>query len=75
VLLTEVVANLAEIIDMEAVIFPVRQPLGDVKSTCAHTGLLQVMTAGYVPHTPLYEGLEEFVKWYVGHHLKYGEKG
>lgn len=40
---------------------------GDVPATWAETTLLQRLT-GYVPATPLDEGVEEFVAWYRGYY-------
>ncbi|HHO51031.1 MAG TPA: SDR family NAD(P)-dependent oxidoreductase [Deltaproteobacteria bacterium] len=40
---------------------------GDVLSTCADPSRLEALT-GFVPRTPVVEGVERFVRWYLEHH-------
>ncbi len=40
---------------------------GDVRTTCADTRRLEALI-GFVPQTPIAEGVERFVRWYVEHH-------
>ena len=62
----EVVGTLASLLDEDPIVSFKDKPLSDVITTCADTSRLYA-TCGYVPDTPMPDGLEKWVEWYLGH--------